>query len=172
MNPEVHRDLWRGPWGVIQTHLLLMSLWAGSGCYDLVQLSFELKDVDFAASLSTFSNNWPHLMGKRFVNIQLELPLLHLVSVACCTILPPVLLLGTYKQVSLSTLQPTIRLLKAVKRSSLSVFLLLRLNKPSSSAPPCPCVRKPSSGPMLVASCWTCSSFSVSFFYQRSQNWT
>ena len=95
---------------------------------------------------------------------------MQLVPVACCTILPLLLLLCTYKQVSLSTLQPTIRLLKTAIRSPLSVFLLLWLNKPSSSASPCTCVRKLSRHPMLVTLCWTRSSLSISFFYRRSQN--
>lgn len=67
-------------------------------------------------TLPTTDHIW---WGEVFVKIQLVFLLLQLVSVACSTVLPLVLLLCTYKQVSLLALQTTISLLKIAIRSPL-----------------------------------------------------
>lgn len=75
-------------------------------------LTLQLPGV----TLPTIDHIW---WEKVFVKIQLEFFLLQLESVACSAILPLVLLLCTFKQVSLPALLTTIGLLKTAIRSPL-----------------------------------------------------
>lgn len=88
--------------------VMILSCWALSS----KTLTLQLLSV----TLPTGDHIW---WGKVFVKIQLEFLLLQLVSVACSTALPLVLLLCMSKQVSLPALQTTISLLKTAIRSPL-----------------------------------------------------